>query len=390
MINTAIFAVVIAVLNIASNHVVLTRAKSIKFCLTLFVLNTMFYVIAGLFLINYIHNSNILKYLLFVLAFLYIVYIQLVFKESMSKKIFVMFSTWMFAEIALYIATISAQLLAGIFDEKNSQRIIYFIRFAVQIMLLIATYLWISKPYKKVLKLVSDKIIKFMSLYPLIGLLLLFNINSYPSFEHFNGIDSVCNLILLLVFIILGYVLVFAGISSASQVISLQHNMEELEWTSKTDSLTGLYNRRYIMEKLENECKRKKKRFSLIMADIDFFKNINDTFGHDCGDHVLKVISQTLKGTVREQDFVSRWGGEEFLLLLPETEIEGACLLVDRIKKITEEQIIEYDKVKVSITMTFGVTESQDYETIEDIIKKADNALYEGKSRGRNCVILAQ
>ena len=183
-----------------------------------------------------------------------------------------------------------------------------------------------------------------------------------------------------------------AQISSASQIMSLQYDVEKLEWTSKTDPLTGLYNRRYIMGKLENEFisyKRNKKKFSLIMADIDWFKKINDTFGHDCGDHVLKVVSKTLQDAVREQDVISRWGGEEFLILLPETEIEGARILAVRIRKIIEEQIVEYNKKQVLITMTFGVTVNEDYETIEDTIKKADNALYKGKSRGRNCVILA-
>nr|WP_282434229.1 GGDEF domain-containing protein [Desulfosporosinus sp. BG] len=172
----------------------------------------------------------------------------------------------------------------------------------------------------------------------------------------------------------------------------MQYNIEKLEWISRSDPLTGLYNRRYIMEKIESEfisTKKNAKKFSLILADIDFFKKINDTFGHDCGDHVLKVVSKSLKDAVREQDFVSRWGGEEFLILLPETEIEGARILVDRIKRIIEEQIIEYNGVQVSTTMTFGVTESQDYGMIEDIIKRADNALYEGKSRGRSCIILA-
>lgn len=93
--------------------------------------------------------------------------------------------------------------------------------------------------------------------------------------------------------------------------------------------------------------------------------------------------------SVREQDFVSRWGGEEFLLLLPETDVDGAYTLMNRIKKIIGEQIIEYNGSEVSITMTFGITDSQDYQIIDDIIKKADNALYEGKGRGRNCVVVA-
>ncbi|MGH4121869.1 MAG: GGDEF domain-containing protein [Clostridium sp.] len=198
-------------------------------------------------------------------------------------------------------------------------------------------------------------------------------------------------MLLFLAFIFLGYVLVFAGISSTSQILTLKNNLEKLEWDSKTDSLTGLYNRRYIMEKLELEFikyKKTKKNFSLIIADIDFFKKINDNHGHDCGDCVLRMISQNLHNIVREHDSVCRWGGEEFLILLPETKIEGANMLADRIRKIIGSQPMEYDGTKVSITMTFGVTVSESHETINDMIKKADRALYEGKNSGRNCVII--
>lgn len=126
-----------------------------------------------------------------------------------------------------------------------------------------------------------------------------------------------------------------------------------------------------------------------IIDTIFVLKKINDAFGHACGDRVLKVVSKSLQHAVREQDFISRWGGEEFLILLPETEIEGGHILADRIRKIIEEQIIEFNDVQMSITMTFGVTVNNDFEMIEDTIKKADSALYEGKSRGKNCVILA-
>jgi diguanylate cyclase (GGDEF)-like protein len=146
------------------------------------------------------------------------------------------------------------------------------------------------------------------------------------------------------------------------------------------------------MEKLENEFinyKKTKNKFSLILADIDYFKKVNDSFGHDCGDKVLKSVAQNLQDEVRERGFVSKWGGEEFLILLPETEIEDARILADKIRKIIEEEIIEYNGIQVSITLTFGVTVNEDYEMIDDTIKKADDALYEGKDQGRNCVVLS-
>ncbi|WP_407310081.1 GGDEF domain-containing protein [Desulfosporosinus sp. SB140] len=332
-----------------------------------------------------------IEYVLYLISCFYLAYIHVVFKESISKKIFAMFSIWMFSTICLVVSVKIATIVSGVNDIVYNLNLIYLLRECFQILLLLTAYFFISNQYKKVLSKVSNKTIGFMSLYPVFAFLLLIN-NYTTSIGGLKNLNFTWNMLLLLVFIILGYVFIFAGISSASRIICMQYDMEKLELISRSDPLTGLYNRRFIMEKIESEyinSKKNTKKFSLIIADIDYFKKINDTFGHDCGDHVLKVISNSLKDAVREHDFVSRWGGEEFLFLLPETEIEGAHILVARVKKIIEEQIIEYNGVQVSITMTFGVTESQDYEMIEDIIKKADNALYVGKSRGRNCIILA-
>ncbi|WP_140419116.1 GGDEF domain-containing protein [Desulfosporosinus sp. FKB] len=300
-----------------------------------------------------------------------------------------MFSIWMFSTICLVVSVKIAEMFTGINEIKYNLALIYFLRECLQVMLLLTTYYFISSPYKEIFDKVSNKTIGFMSLYPLFAFLLLIN-NYTTSIKGLKSLDYTLNMLLLLVFIILGYVFVFSGISSASRIISMQYKMERLEWTSSSDPLTGLYNRRYIMEKIESEFKRpKKKKFSLVIADVDYFKKINDTYGHDCGDYVLQMISKSLMDSVREQDFVSRWGGEEFLLLLPETDVDGAYTLMNRIKKIIGEQIIEYNGSEVSITMTFGITDSQDYQIIDDIIKKADNALYEGKGRGRNCVVVA-
>jgi len=378
----------ISLLCILTAHTLLTSNKSIKFCIITFILNTLFIFINGYYVTKYIQDLEIVKCSIYLIAFLYIVYFYLVFKESISKKVFTMFSIWLFSTIALLVAIKLTELILGIDTNKYFQNLIYIFRNCIQILLLLISYFWISKPYKIILNLVSDKTIRYMSLYPIIAFLLLIT-NFTTSTGRLTNFNSIYDMILFLVFIISGYVLVFAGISSASQITTLQCNMEKLEWDSKTDSLTGLNNRRYIMEKLEYEFikyKRNKKNFSIIITDIDFFKKVNDNFGHDCGDYVLKMVSQSLKRVVREQDSVCRWGGEEFLLLLPETEIEGARIFSERIRKIIESQIIEYNGVQVPITMTFGVTVNEDYEMINDTIKKADTALYEGKNLGRNCV----
>lgn len=374
-------------------HSLLTRKKTIKFCIVAFTLNTLFVFLGGIYFLEHTLNKGTFKVIMYSLSLSYLVYLNLVFEESLSKKIFTFFSTCMFSTITLFIATPFAELVLGIDGVNYTQSLIYIFRSSINFLLLLACYFWISKHYKAILNLVSDKTIWFMSLYPIICFLLLItNFTTNTRISHLRNFNSIYDIILFLLFIILGYVLVFMGISSASQIVSMKCNMERLDLISKTDSLTGLYNRRYIIEKLENEFinyKKTKNKFSLIIADIDYFKNINDRFGHDCGDKVLKVVSQNLQDAVGERGFVSRWGGEEFLILLPETEIQDAYILADKIRKFSEEEIIQYNGIQVSITLTFGITLNEDYEMIDDTIKKADDALYKGKAKGRNCVVLS-
>lgn len=372
-------------------HSLLTRKKTITFCIVAFILNTLFVFSTGIYVPKYIHNEGTFKVIMYCTTFSYLIYLNLVFKESLSKKVFTLFSVWMFSTITLFIATPSAELVSGIYDVNYTQNLIYFFRNSINMLFVLASYFWLGKHYKTILNLVSDKTIRYMSLYPIIAFLLLITNFTTPTYiSQLSNFNSIYDMILFLLFIIVGYILVFLGISSASQIVSMQYDMEKLELISKTDPLTGLYNRRFAMEKLENEFlnyKKTKNKFSVIIADIDYFKKINDNFGHDCGDQVLKKVAQNLRDAVGERGFVSRWGGEEFLILLPETEIEDARILADTIWKISEEEIIEYNGVQVSITLTFGVTVNEDYEMIDDTIKKADDALFIGKNQGRNCVV---
>lgn len=156
------------------------------------------------------------------------------------------------------------------------------------------------------------------------------------------------------------------------------------------DSLTGLYNRRHMMTRIQDEInrsKRNKKGFTLALADIDFFKNINDDYGHDCGDEVLQTIAELMKETVRLSDSIGRWGGEEFLILLPETDIESARIIAERIRESVEKEIFSYEGHEFMLTMTLGLAAYNDKISIKEMIKSADLALYEGKKLGRNIVI---
>ncbi len=164
---------------------------------------------------------------------------------------------------------------------------------------------------------------------------------------------------------------------------------EKLELLSQIDFLTNLRNRRFILGEIEQEIKRvarSSKTFSIIMGDIDHFKMINDTYGHDCGDLILKEIASILQMLARETDCVSRWGGEEFLVLLPETEVEGALKLAEKFRQTVAEKEFCYQSLPLKVTMTFGVAAYEDGIGSDEVIKHADMALYSGKNDGRNRV----
>ncbi len=159
-----------------------------------------------------------------------------------------------------------------------------------------------------------------------------------------------------------------------------------------TDGLTKIYNHRFFQELFEKEYKRSsryKTTFSLIMLDIDFFKKINDTYGHLYGDEILRDIANLVKGCLRSMDILARYGGEEFAILLPETDLEDALFTAERIRMAVENHDFPHPKGKpVKVTVSQGVTSfpSKGIEKRSDIVAKADAALYEAKEAGRNLV----
>ena len=180
------------------------------------------------------------------------------------------------------------------------------------------------------------------------------------------------------------------ALNNSRQSGELKAKARELELASRTDPLTGLFNRRHLLEKIEEErvrYQRNTRPFSVIICDIDHFKKVNDVYGHDCGDAVLKAIAGLLGRLIRKQDCLGRWGGEEFLLLLPETAAEGATVLAEKLRKRVEEHEFVYVGLKLPITMTFGVAQYNNDYGIDACIVGADSALYKGKSNGRNCVV---
>ncbi len=176
----------------------------------------------------------------------------------------------------------------------------------------------------------------------------------------------------------------------AEKNAQLERLNNELEQLARHDQLTGLFNRHVMDEELKKATAysvRYQTSFSLILFDIDFFKNVNDTYGHDVGDLVLKKISQLLTARIRTSDILARWGGEEFLLLLPETNIKQAEEFAESLRQLIASLVIE--KVG-NISCSFGVSYVMPSDTPEVVTKRADKALYRAKEGGRNCVEVEQ
>jgi len=175
----------------------------------------------------------------------------------------------------------------------------------------------------------------------------------------------------------------------------LRADKRKLEELSNTDGLTKLFNRRYFMELFDLEFQRSKRygtNLSFIMMDIDKFKDFNDTYGHLLGDKILVEVSRVLKENLRVNDQIGRYGGEEFALMMPETDLEGAAIVAERHQRRINDFVLHEQGEELSITMSLGVATSPDkrVETLDDLIKLADDALLEAKREGRNQIRVAK
>ena len=181
-------------------------------------------------------------------------------------------------------------------------------------------------------------------------------------------------------------------ISELLAIFKMKYQYTEKEFMSVLDGLTGLYNRRQFEIGLEQEYNRTKRHpadFSLAILDIDFFKKVNDTYGHQYGDYVLKTVADLMKQAFRKTDLLYRYGGEELVIIMPETNIEGAVIPVQRLRSMVESYNFEYNGVKAKVTVSIGLTMNyQGLSSAAEILKSADSALYKAKESGRNRVIL--
>ncbi|QPJ66484.1 MAG: diguanylate cyclase [Candidatus Nitrohelix vancouverensis] len=173
----------------------------------------------------------------------------------------------------------------------------------------------------------------------------------------------------------------------------LEESNEELKKLSLTDPLTKLLNRRSCDERFQYEMARfdrAKIPFCVILCDLDHFKEINDSFGHDAGDYVLAESARILKENARRTDMIFRWGGEEFLALLTGTEMKGALAVAEKFRATIEETQFEKDDAKIKVTLSLGVSLFQSGQSMSECIKVADQNLYAAKQAGRNLIVPAR
>ena len=177
------------------------------------------------------------------------------------------------------------------------------------------------------------------------------------------------------------------------EIAERKHVERMLEETSRIDYLTGILNRRAMTRRLEqmvSQTERGSHSFCIILLDIDHFKQINDNYGHDVGDQVLKHTVARLRKRIREADELGRWGGEEFLIMSPDTQLSEAVTLAQRVcQDLADNQMSLFDS-QITVTASFGVSLFQSGELLDTCLKRTDDALYAAKANGRNCVVVAE
>jgi len=200
-----------------------------------------------------------------------------------------------------------------------------------------------------------------------------------------RGVFAVSNVFVFAALLaVLSAIFSSASMQAADEFAALN---AELSHQAATDPLTGLYNRRYLVDVLAQETLRYRRNgrpFAVIVGDIDNFKTINDRHGHQCGDAVLLAVAAALRESVRAPDLVARWGGDEFLVFLPETSLEEALGVAGRIQAQLAATPVVDGAQRLDARMTLGVAPMRSDSSIEELLREADEALYRGKHAGRN------
>ena len=234
------------------------------------------------------------------------------------------------------------------------------------------------------------------------GLIFMF-VSGYILYAFLHGPDMISSIADLVVPGIFfgGAVFVFMVCALSLKTTLDLRRIYTLEQEVITDPLMGIYNRRYLDRRLAEEIQRARRYelpFSIFLLDIDFFKRINDTYGHQIGDMVLQRLAQVIVDSVRELDVVIRYGGEEILAILPNTRVANAVELAERVRrKVAETMMVVADPKKdrpaIQVTVSIGVTgyrASGGWDTTSKVVERADKALYQAKNQGRNRVVSSE
>ncbi|CAI4167895.1 diguanylate cyclase (GGDEF domain) with PAS/PAC sensor [Alteromonas macleodii] len=201
------------------------------------------------------------------------------------------------------------------------------------------------------------------------------NVTMFPIVDKRGNVERFC-------------MLVYDVTEQALGKRGMEHLNEELKTASRVDGLTGLYNRRYWQERFDEMhklCVRREKPSTALMLDIDHFKRINDTYGHQAGDKVIKMLAALIKRCVRETDLAGRYGGEEFAIILNDSSVEDAKIVAQRIRQLAKRLVVEHEGESISFTVSLGLAQfSPDFKGAMAWLECADQALYEAKENGRN------
>lgn len=313
----------------------------------------------------------------YVLALLYMVPIYFIFKETLQVKFFVVFLALSLTQFNVLFFLFLEQLLFS--------RLVGGLVFSGQLALLLSLpkiTKHIAPHIKNILEVIDQHNFGF-SLLPFFSFMLL----------AFYGVQRKY-LLSIFIPLLLSTVIIFFSYYLLAIVIAQAKRQKQLELASTTDSLTGLFNRRYMERRIKEEYERYQQTgrpFAFLIIDIDLFKMINDKLGHAGGDSLLKAITEDLKQCIRETDVIARWGGDEFLIMLPFTHKENAIKMAERIRTVVGERTYAYEDQFSSVTLTIGVSVVQDSEdTSDNVIRKADLLMFQGKRAGRNRIVFAE
>jgi len=354
--------------NIILTYTFLKPRRGIIFQAVVFVLTWLILLSVRFIVVPVLPDSLLRTY---ILGSTFLVPVVVIFKDSFQAKLFVFYMIFSLSQFTLLIFSYADRFLK---PPMSGTYVLIGLLIELAALPLIRRYL--RNPVRDILTMIGRRN-PWFTIFPFITFLMLVNI----ALKRDYSVSSFISLILYTLIIFFSYYLVSVAIKESRR-------RAELDILSRTDPLTGIYNRRHLEQKIQNEWERSRRTgsvFSILIADVDFFKSINDRFGHDRGDFVLKTIASDISRSVRAYDTVGRWGGEEFIILLPDADDLSAGETAERIRKTVGSRV--YEDADLNVTLTIGSAVSSEKDTCANIIKKADSALYYGKRKGRNCVV---